>query len=138
MTLIDKVLEALWRKYKINNMKYLFFNNRDELLRLDIAKIVYFEADGNYTNIMTVNKLKGSVCMNLGEMERNLSEQLGDDASMFMRIGKRFIINMSYIYQINVLKQHLILSDYDHFAFQITISKDALKKIKDLVLDNRR
>ncbi len=138
MTLIDKVLEALWCKYKINNMKYLFFNNRDELLRLDIAKIVYFEADGNYTNIMTVNKLKGSVCMNLGEMERNLSEQLGDDASMFMRIGKRFIINMSYIYQINVLKQHLILSDYDHFAFQITISKDALKKIKDLVLDNRR
>lgn len=122
----------------MTNKKYLFFNSRDELLRIDISKIVYFEADGNYTNIMTVNKLKGTVCMNLGEMERNLAEQLGEGASIFMRIGKRFIINMNYIYQIHVLKQHLILSDYDHFAFQITISKEALKKMKDLVLLNRR
>ncbi len=115
----------------------LYFNTRDELIRLDISKIVYFEADGNYTNIMTVNKLKASVCMNLGEMERNHAEQLGENATIFMRIGKRFIINMNYIYQIHVLKQHLILSDYDHFAFQITISKEALKKVKELVLINR-
>ena len=25
---------------------FLFFNSRDELLRLDISKIVYFESDG--------------------------------------------------------------------------------------------
>ena len=31
---------------------FLFFNSRDELLRLDISKIVYFESDGNYTNII--------------------------------------------------------------------------------------
>ena len=120
------------------NKKYLFFNNRDELLRIDISKIVYFEADGNYTNIMTVNKLKGSVCMNLSEMGKNLGEQLGEHANIFMRIGKRFIININYIYQINILKQQLILSDHDHFAFQITISKDALKKIKELVLESKR
>ncbi len=120
------------------NKKYVFFNSRDELLRIDISKIVYFEADGNYTNIMTVNKLKGSVCMNLGEMEHNLEEQLGESAKIFMRIGKSFIINMNYIYQIQVLKQHLVLSDHDHFAFQITISKKALKAVKELVLENRK
>ena len=113
---------------------YIFFNSRDELQRIDVSKIVYFEADGNYTNIMTVNKLKASVCMNLGEMERNLAEQLGENAMIFMRIGKRFIINMRYVYSINVLKQQLVLSDYDHFAFQVSISKDALKKMKELML----
>ena len=112
----------------------VFFNSRDELLRIDTAKIVYFEADGNYTDIIMVNKLRAAVCMNLGEMEAALGTQLGDEARHFMRIGRRFIINMRYIYQINVLKQQLVLSDYDHFAFQISVSKDALRKIKDLML----
>ena len=30
--------------------KYLYLNSRDELYKIDIAKIVYFEAEGNYTN----------------------------------------------------------------------------------------
>ena len=103
----------------------IFFNSRDELLRIDISKIVYFEADGNYTDIIMVNKLRASVCMNLGEMEKALAAQIGDEAKRFMRIGKRFIINMRFVYQINVLKQQLVLSDYDHFAFQVNISKTA-------------
>ena len=113
---------------------YFFFNSRDELQRIDVSKIVYFEADGNYTDIVMVNKLRASICMNLGEMEKAIAAQIGDEAKMFMRIGKRFIINMRYVYSINVLKQQLVLSDYDHFAFQVSISKDALKKMKELML----
>ena len=113
---------------------YIFFYFLDELLRIDVSKIVYFEADGNYTDIVMVNKLRAAVCMNLGEMEKAIAAQIGDEAKTFMRIGKRFIINMRYVYSINVLKQQLVLSDYDHFAFQVNISKDALKKMKDLML----
>ena len=29
--------------------EFLYLNSRDELLRLDINKIVYFEGEGNYT-----------------------------------------------------------------------------------------
>ena len=119
-------------------MAKLYFNTRDELNRIEVSKIVYFEADGNYTDIVMVNKLRAAICMNLGEMETALAEQLGSCDKTFMRIGKRFIINMQYIYQINVLKQQLILSDYDHFAFQISISKDALRKVKELMLQTRR
>ncbi len=118
-------------------MAKLYFNTRDELNRIEVSKIVYFEADGNYTDIIMVNKLRASICMNLGEMEKALAEQLGPDDRTFMRIGKRFIINMQYVYQINVLKQQLILSDYDHFAFQVSISKEALRKVKDLMLQTR-
>ncbi len=116
---------------------YIFFNSRDELQRIDVSKIVYFEADGNYTAIVMVNKLRASVCMNLGEMERTLAAQIGSESKHFMRIGKRFIINMQYVYSINVLKQQLILSDYDHFAFQVSISKEALKKMKELMLTSQ-
>lgn len=117
---------------------YIFFNSRDELQRIEVSKIVYFEADGNYTDIVMVNKLRASILMNLGEMEKALAAQLGSEAHQFMRIGKRFIINMQYVYSINVLKQQLILSDYDHFAFQITISKEALKSMKELMLRTRQ
>ena len=115
---------------------YIFFNTRDELQRIDVSKIVYFESDGNYTDIVMVNKLRASVCMNLGEMEKLLSMQLGDENRNFIRLGRRFIINMQYIYHINTLKQQLILSDYDHFAFQVLLSKDALKKMKELMLSS--
>ena len=76
-------------------------------------------------------------CKLVKKDSQSLAEQLGSCDRTFMRIGKRFIINMQYIYQINVLKQHLILSDYDHFAFQISISKDALRKVKELMLQTR-
>lgn len=116
-----------------STIMFIYFKSRDELLRIEISKIVYFEADGNYTNIVMVNKLRAAVCMNLGEMENALARQLGTESRIFVRIGKRYIINMEYVYQINVLKQHLILSDYDHFAFQLNISKDALRKMKELM-----
>ena len=119
------------------HMSKLYFNTRDELNRIDVSKIVYFEADGNYTTVVMVNKLRAAIYMNLGEMEKALTAQLGPEDRTFMRIGKRFIINMQYIYQINVLKQQLILSDYDHFAFQISISKEALRKVKELMLQTR-
>ena len=44
--------------------EFLFFNSRDELLRLDISKIVFFEGEGNYTSIVSANNLKGVVCIN--------------------------------------------------------------------------
>lgn len=111
---------------------YLYLNSRDELLRIDISKIVYFEADGNYTNIVLANQLRGVVCMNLARMQEMLSERLKEQASIFVRVGKRHIINHTYVYQINVLRQKLVLSDGERFAFSLDISKEALKKLKEL------
>ena len=36
----------------------LYFNSRDKLIRLDFAKIVYIEGDGNYSYIVMSNKVK--------------------------------------------------------------------------------
>lgn len=111
---------------------YLLLNSRDELLRIDTNKIVYLEADGNYTNIYTVNRLKGVVSINLSHMQQTLSETLKRQASVFVRIGKKHIINHTYIYSINVLKQKLTLSDGEKFTFTLDVSKEALKNLKNL------
>ena len=112
----------------------IYFNSRDKLIRLDVQRIVYFEGDGNYTYIVIANKQKVCVTMNLSHTEEALAKQLGSNANQFMRIGKRFIVNMNYIYQIDIQKQTLMLSDCEHFLFQMPVSKEALKAVKELVI----
>lgn len=114
-------------------MNYIIINSRDQLLRLEITKIVYFEADGNYTKIVMANKLKALVPLNLGQVEKALAEQVKEQAASFMRVGKRFIINRKYIYEVNLAKQCLVLSDFSLFAYQLPISKAALKGVKGIM-----
>lgn len=115
----------------------IYFNSRDKLIRLDIQKIIYFEGDGNYTYIVTANEQRICITLNLAHTEDALVAQLGNNAKRFMRIGKRFIINMEYIYQVDILKQVLMLSDCERFLFQIPVSKEALKTVKELVIQTK-
>lgn len=120
-------------------MDYLYFNSRDQLLRIEISRILYFESDGNYTNIVCTGRVKGMLGINLMQTERLLSERLKEKARGFVRIGKRYIVNLNYVYQINTLKQRMVLTDYQTMVVQIEVSKEALKKLKEaLVADNNK
>lgn len=112
----------------------IIFNSRDVLLRIDLTKIAFFEADGNYTNITLANKQKLQVGINLSSMEKRLAEHLGQLSHTFIRIGKRFIVNMQHVQQINVPKQRLVISDNESFTFALPISKEALRNAKELML----
>ncbi len=113
--------------------RIVFFNSRDELLRVDLSSVVYFEADANYTKMVSANGLTDMVCISLGRMEELLVLKFKDDPGMFARIGKRFILNLNYVYKINTLKQELTLSDQHTFSYTLSISKVALKALKDLI-----
>ncbi len=112
--------------------KYLYLHSRDEFYRVNYEKIVYFEADGNYTSFVLRNKLKGTVLLNLMQIQETLTGSLKENAQIFARIGRRFIINLNYVFHIDCLKGHLTLSDGETFAYQLPVSKDALKQLKQL------
>jgi len=116
------------------NTRYLYLNTRDEFYRVEISRIVYFESDGNYTSFVLVNGQKGTVCMSLAQMQEQLTSSLGADAQNFARIGKRYIVNLNYIYRIGILKQVLTLTDGQDFCYQLPISKDALRKLRDMYM----
>ena len=118
----------------MTNKDWLFLNSRDDLLRIDMREIAYFEADGNYTNIVLTNKLKCTVGMSLGKMEKILAERLKGKVMYFARIGKSYIINLNLVFQINVLKHRLVLSNYRQCSYTLDVSKDALKKLKELMI----
>ena len=117
--------------------EYIYFNSRDELLRVDVSSIVYFEAEGNYTRIVLANGYEALVCINLGKMEKMLSAKLQEKAQRFARIGKRHIINLNFILQITPLKQTLVLSDQKSFRYSLDISKEALKNLKELIINSK-
>ena len=113
--------------------KNVFFQSRDELLRIDLSSIVYFEADGNYTRMISRNGLCAMVCMSLGKIEQFLSLRAKSSLDRYARVGKRYIINLENVYQINTLKQELILSDQRSFSYTLNMSKEALRLLKDMI-----
>lgn len=118
----------------MSKSRYLYLNSRDEFYRVDIGKIVYFESDGNYTTIVLNNSINTTVCLNLAQMQSILNDSLQEDAGLFARVGKRHIINLSYVYHIAILRQKLLLSDGENFEFSLNVSKEALKKLREIFI----
>ncbi|MBR1850285.1 MAG: LytTR family transcriptional regulator DNA-binding domain-containing protein [Bacteroidales bacterium] len=112
--------------------RYLYFNSRDELYRIEMQNIVYIEADGNYTHLILRSGQRGTVCMSLMQMHNVLNTKLKEQSAHFARVGKRYIINLQCVYHINTLKQQLTLSDGATFSHDIGISKEALRQLKEL------
>lgn len=119
----------------MNTSKYLYVNSRDEFFRVDISKIVYFESDGNYTAMVLSNKIKATLSMNLGQMQEVLTQSLKEKASMFARVGRRHIVNLNYVCHIQILRQYLTLSDGQNFDYRLDVSKDALRRLRQMYID---
>lgn len=114
----------------------LVFQNRDILLKVDISNVVYFEADGNFTNIVTRNESTRSVYVNLGRMDSLLKNATLKSAKDFVRIGRYFIVNVRYVHLIDILKKELVLSDNVHFTFKLNCSKEALKQFREFLQES--
>lgn len=115
----------------------LFFNTRDELIKVKLDRVAYFEADSNYCHVVFINGARATLLTSLVNIETLLDERFRGDSPMFIRIGKRFIINRLYIFQINIPLQKLVLSDFTSPAiFELNISKEALRNLKLLYSHN--
>lgn len=115
----------------------LFFNTRDEMVRVNLERVAYFEADANYCHAVFINGAKATLLTTLVNIEKLLSEQFGESASVFIRIGKKVIVNRRFIFKINVQRQKLVLTDFiSPNVLELTISKEALKNLKNLYTGN--
>jgi len=120
----------------MNVNRYIYFNSRDTFFRIALSQIVYFSADKNYTLLQLTNGQKLVFTFSLQKMEQYLAEKLNEDAKNFARIGKSFIINLNYIYRIDMVKQKLHLFDpMTQKSFILDVSKEALKNLRKLYIN---
>lgn len=112
----------------------LYFNTRDELLRVDLKKVVYFKADKNYTDVFFLNGSHLTLPANMLAIEQMLDDdRMRGKTIPFVRLGRSLIVNLSMIMHVNVLRQELVLSDMvSPNVFRLPVSREALKKLKEL------
>lgn len=111
-------------------MAYIIISKGTEFLRVPQDKLVYISSEGNYSNVVTVDNSQRLVTFQLGQLEGMIGEQLGEKGSHFLRIGRSLIINIDYIYLIDVSKQQLVLSDCSGCYHELSASREVLIKLK--------
>lgn len=121
-------------------MTPIIFNTRDELIKVDIDKMVYAMAEDNYVHMYFRNGQSVMVCMTLQSLEQLiLSVITKDKTGVYTRISRRYIVNNNYIMHINLLKQQLVLSDLDAVKpITLSVSKEALKVLKQKMTENKK
>ena len=118
--------------HKLMN-RHLIFTTTTEIVRVPADAVVYVAADGNYSAINLADGGSFVLTLQLGQIERRLSEMLEVNDNRFIRIGKSLIVNRDYIAFINPPRQRMILSDCRSFRHELSASREALKALKELL-----
>lgn len=110
-------------------MAKLFFDTRDELTCIETDLVAAVQANGNYSRVVYITKREVMLTRGLSNLEEIL-KSYNNNRNKFIRLGRSFIINHSYLHKIDILKQQVILSDGDKNEIRISIPKQILKSYK--------
>ncbi|MCM1142287.1 MAG: LytTR family transcriptional regulator DNA-binding domain-containing protein [Muribaculum sp.] len=115
-------------------MYKLCLNSRDELLIINLEKIAYFQANGNYTHLNYIEGEKHLLTIGLSKVEEYIRKTWPKEKpSPFIRLGRSLIINQSFLSEISVLKQKVILSDCGSHSYSLSVPKPLLKEYKEII-----
>lgn len=113
-------------------MHTLCLNSRDQLIIIDLDKVAYFQANGNYTRMTYIGGASHLLTQGITKVESFIRQAWPKDVqSPFIRLGRSLIINQSFLSEINMLRQRLILSDRGERNYALAIPKPLLKKYKE-------
>ena len=109
-------------------------NSRDELFVLDLDKVAYIQASGNYSRIVYIGGMQMMITLGLAKFEGMIKmSDPKDRRSPLGRLGRSLLVNQTYLTHINVLKQRLTLSDNQEHSYVLDVPKALLKAYKDLI-----
>lgn len=115
-------------------MQRLCLNSRDELIIIQLDKVAYFQAKGNYTNLAYIKGDTQLLTLGLSKVEEYLRRALPKDKpSPFIRLGRSLIINQAFLADISVLKQKIRLSDFEGNSCSVAVPKPLLKEYKEKI-----
>lgn len=115
--------------------RFITISSSTELLRIPSDIMMYITAEGNYSEVYLQDGTHRLVPFQLGQMVDLLEEQLGEDESPFIRIGKSLIVNRDFIFLVDISEQELVISDWNGKYKPIKASRKALSMLK-LILEN--
>lgn len=102
------------------------FNTRQGFIVVDLKKIIYCEANGNYTILNLTGNIKETVTSNLGHLEGILP------ADKFSRINRSFIINLTYLTRVDRKRKQCELRN-DPQIYSLPMSRESMQAIDKLL-----
>lgn len=115
-------------------MPQLCYNTRDELVVVDLDKVAYMQAGGNYSLFVYITGHKTTLTAGLSSVEKMIAKAYEKGKpSPFVRLGRSVIVNIGYLSRVNVLKQNIVFSDLEHQPLVLSIPKSLVRGFKDFV-----
>lgn len=115
----------------MNENNTIYFITRDELTRINLSDVMYFEADNSYVDVVLRNSLTQTLLSSLNNIEAITSIL---PSQHFVRVGRKHIINLDYLIHINIQKSKLILADSNsRHAVSISASRESLRSLKQSI-----
>lgn len=115
-------------------MYKLCLNSRDELLIINLEKIVFFKANGNYTHLNYIEGETHLLTIGLSKVEDFIRKSWPQGRpSPFVRLGRSLIINQTFLSEISILKQKVVLSDCGSHSYSLNVPKPLLKEYKEKI-----
>lgn len=115
----------------MNENNNIYFITRDELTRVNLADVMYFEADNCYVDIVLRSSLTHTLLSSLSSIETITSILTYPH---FVRVGRKHIVNLNYLTHINILQAKLILADNtSRHAVTLSVSRESLRSLKQSI-----
>lgn len=99
-----------------------------------LDNVAYLLADGSYTKIVYIGGMQTTLAIGITDMEKIVTNACGTRPSPFIRLGRSLILNQSFLYNINIIKHRITLSDTEKNILYIELPKPLLKKYKNLLV----
>ena len=115
--------------------QFFTISTATEMTRIPMDKLMFMTAEGNWSKVYNQDGHSILVGKQLGQLEQDLLDQLGDQRTPFVRIGRSLIVNKDYIYRIDTAEQTIVISNFSGQYFTQLASKQALSQIK-FMLEN--
>ena len=116
-------------------MLKVFINSRTEFSVINLDKVVYLKADGNYTDFyFNDGKIKthlSTLSTFLTDIEIAYAES--NIPSPFFRMGRSYIVNTEYVASVNILNR--VLTFESEIIKPIISNKSNLRSLRDFLVE---
>lgn len=118
----------------MNENNIIYFSTRDELTRVNLDDVMYFESDCNYLNIVLRSSFTLTLLSSLNNIEAITSSI---PSPRFVRVGRKHIVNINYLAHINIQKAHFTLTDSTtKHTVTLSASRESLRSLKQSIKED--
>lgn len=101
-----------------------------EMFALDLEMVMYLEADDHYTIVYYSSGIHFMLPFCLSKVEEAIKEKVVGETYL-MRFSRKYMVNLDYVYHINVTKQIIQLCDNKGASYSLRIPKLVLRNFLD-------